>query len=160
MTKEEMKTFASPLETLEWQVHPFFESRRRALLSILGPLVVSALVYLWSASRLWTILGFLLLISAEFPFFLRSFYRFDSAGVTLRRAGAVFSRGWDQIKSYYPDRNGVLLSPFARPHWLENFRGLYIQFGRHRQEVLAYLNSRLGPPTPSRPGGEKNTDRS
>lgn len=158
MTNEETTTSASSSEILEWQVHPFFESRPRALLSILAPLIVSALVYLWSASWLWTVLGFLLLVSAEFPFFLKSSYRFDSAGATLRRAGAKLSRSWDQIKSYYPDRNGVLLSPFARPHWLENFRGLYIQFGRHRPEVLAYLNSRLGPPTPSRPDREKNTD--
>jgi hypothetical protein len=40
----------------------------------------------------------------------------------------------------------VLLSPFARPYWLENFRGLYLQYGRHREEVLARLAERMGPP--------------
>jgi len=158
MTTDNYKAPESSQQVLEWQVHPFGESRPKAILSILAPLAISALVYLWSASWLWTVLGFLLLASAEFPFFLRSTYRFDPTGATLLRAGTKLYRSWGQVKSYYPDKNGVLLSPFARPHWLENFRGLYLQFGRHRREVLDYLESKLGPPGPPRPVQKETTD--
>lgn len=137
---------AAPVPDFEWRVHPFSESRPRAALSIIAPLAMAVLVHLWLGSWMWTGLGFLLLVSAEFPFFLKTSYRFDSDGASMRRAGATVVKKWDQLKSYYPDRNGVLLSPFARPFWLENFRGLYLQYGRHRDEVLRQLEARMGPP--------------
>jgi hypothetical protein len=149
---------AAPPLDFEWRVHPFAESRPKAILSIVAPLAMSALIHWWLGSWLWTTLGLALLISAEFPFFLRSDCRFDSQGASLRRAGATVGKKWDQIKSYYPDKNGVLLSPFARPFWLENFRGLYLPFGRHRQEVLHYLGSKLGPPDSPRPAIKEKTD--
>ncbi len=145
-TLEQEAAPVAPPEELEWQVHPFAESRARAILSLVAPLAVSALIYLWWGSWRWSLLGLALLLSAEFPFFLRTRYRFDGQGAHLRRLGTEISKKWDQIKSYYPDRNGVLLSPFVRPFWLENFRGVYMQYGRHRQEVLEYLEKKLGPP--------------
>jgi len=129
----------------EWSVHPFMESRARAVLSVAAPLLVAALVHLWMHAWLWTVLALALLGSAEVPFFLKTAYRFDADGVSLRRAGVAQAKKWDQLKTYYPDRNGVLLSPFARPYWLENFRGIYLQYGRHREAVLAQLERRLGP---------------
>lgn len=134
------------LPDFEWRVHPFMESRLRAILSVAAPLVISFLVHLWLGSWLWTGLGFLLLVSAELPFFLISYCRFDAQGASMRRAGTTISKRWEQLKSYYPDRNGVLLSPFTRPFWLENFRGLYLPFGRHRDEVLRQIEARMGPP--------------
>lgn len=148
MTQTEEKTVpaAAAPEALVWTVHPFMESRPKAVLSIVAPLGMAALVHWWGGSWLWTGLGLLLLLSAEFPFFLRTVCRFDAEGAHMRRAGTSVSKKWDQLKSYYPDRNGVLLSPFARPYWLENFRGIYLQYGGHREEVLACLRARMGPP--------------
>ncbi len=145
-TETQPENVPPPLEPLEWTVHPFMESRPKAALSVLAPLAMAALVHWWLHSWLWTGLGLALLISAEFPFFLSTRCRFGAEGASMRRAGATVSKKWDQLKSYYPDRNGVLLSPFARPFWLENFRGVYLQYGRHRDEVLAYLKARMGPP--------------
>jgi hypothetical protein len=137
---------AAPPPDFEWRVHPFAESRPKAVLSIVAPLAMAALVHWWGGSWLWTGLGLLLLVSAEFPFFFPARCRFDAEGASLRRAGTTVARRWDRLKSYYPDRNGVLLSPFARPYWLENFRGVYLQYGRHRDEVLRQLEARMGPP--------------
>ena len=138
----------------EWSVHPFLESRKKAVVAVLVPPLSALLLYWWMNSPFWAILGFLLLLSSEFPFFLRSSYRFDGKGVSLRRGGVTISRTWEQVKSFYPDRNGVLLSPFPRPMWLENFRGLYLQYGRHKEEVLARIKQRFPaapPPKPSDP---------
>lgn len=152
MTQTTDTAAAAPPQDFEWRVHPFMESRPRAALSILAPLAMAGLVHLWLGSWLWTGLGFLLLVSAEFPFFLPALCRFDAEGASLRRAGATVAKRWAQLKSYYPDRNGVLLSPFARPFWMENFRGLYLPYGRHRDEVLAQLLNRMGQPPQPRQG--------
>lgn len=129
--------------TLQWTVFPLAESRAKALIAILTPPLAMLAIYLIMRSWLWAGLGFLLLFSSEFPFFLKSRYSFDRQGVTMKRGGVTIFRRWEQINSYYPDKNGVLLSPFTRPTWLENFRGIYLQYGRHREEVMKSLEERL-----------------
>jgi hypothetical protein len=141
---------------LEWTVFPIAESRTKALIAILTPPVAMLFIFLLMHSWLWAGLGFLLLFSSEFPFFLKTKYIFDDKGVTMKRGGATISRKWDQIHSLYPDKNGVLLSPFAKQTWLENFRGVYLQYGKHREEIMAALNDRIKGIEPGNEEANKN----
>lgn len=141
MTEEQNKII------LEWTVFPLAESRAKALIAIVTPPLAMLFIYLLMQSWMWAGLGFLLLLSSEFPFFLKSRYIFDNQGVSMKRGGVTISRKWEQINSYYPDKNGVLLSPFAKPTWLENFRGIYLQCGKHREEILKLLEVKLQKPT-------------
>ena len=53
---------------------------------------------------------------------------------------------WSDFRSFYADRNGVLLSPFARPSRLENFRGVYVRFGdSKRHEILDFIQRKVRP---------------
>ncbi|MCU0607016.1 MAG: hypothetical protein MUF78_06275 [Candidatus Edwardsbacteria bacterium] len=130
----------------EWTVHPVRESMPKAVIAIVFPVAVSALVLLWTRSAFWSGLGFVLLFASEFPFFIRTVYRFDGDGVTMKRGGVTIARKWEQVRSYYPDRNGVQLSPYLKPSWMENFRGVYLQYGRHKEEILEQLEQRLPQP--------------
>jgi len=47
------------------------------------------------------------------------------------------------LRTYHPDRNGVLLSPFSRQTRLETFRGIYIRFDGNRKEVMSVIKGRL-----------------
>jgi hypothetical protein len=133
-------------DVLEWSVHPVRESSGKSAIAIGFPLIAAVLVYLWMRSWFWTLLGVILLFASEFPFFIRTAYRFDSQGVTMNRGGVKINKPWDQVRSYYPDKNGVQLSPYLKPFWMENFRGLYLQYGRHKDEILKYLEQRLPQP--------------
>ena len=53
-------------------------------------------------------------------------------------------KDWKVYRSYYVDKNGVLLSPFTEPTRLENFRGLYIMFNNNRDEVASFIKARIG----------------
>ncbi len=53
------------------------------------------------------------------------------------------SRKWDSFKTYYPDKNGIFLSPFAHKTRLENFRGLYIRLKENRKEVLDFIKQKI-----------------
>lgn len=130
---------------LEWTVFPLAESKTKALIAVLTPPLAMLVIYLFMQSWLWAGLGFLLLFSSEFPFFLKSRYTFDQQGVSMKRGGVTIVRKWEQINSHYPDKNGVLLSPFAKQTWLENFRGIYLQYGKHREEIMAVLKDRIKP---------------
>ncbi|HBZ87029.1 MAG TPA: hypothetical protein DEO67_07815 [Candidatus Edwardsbacteria bacterium] len=137
MTEEKSKVI------LEWTVFPLAESKTKALIAILPPPLAMLVIYLLMQSWLWAGLGFLLLFSSEFPFFLKSRYTFDQQGVSMKRGGVTITRKWEQINSYYPDKNGVLLSPFAKQTWLENFRGIYLQYGKHRDQIMAVLRDKV-----------------
>ncbi|OGF05395.1 MAG: hypothetical protein A2509_03445 [Candidatus Edwardsbacteria bacterium RIFOXYD12_FULL_50_11] len=137
MTEEKSKVI------LEWTVFPLAESKTKALIAILTPPLAMLVIYLLMQSWLWAGLGFLLLFSSEFPFFLKSRYTFDQQGVSMKRGGVTITRKWEQINSYYPDKNGVLLSPFAKQTWLENFRGIYLQYGKHRDQIMAVLRDKV-----------------
>ena len=137
MTEEKSKVI------LEWPVFPLAESKTKALIAILTPPLAMLVIYLLMQSWLWAGLGFLLLFSSEFPFFLKSRYTFDQQGVSMKRGGVTITRKWEQINSYYPDKNGVLLSPFAKQTWLENFRGIYLQYGKHRDQIMAVLRDKV-----------------
>ncbi len=51
---------------------------------------------------------------------------------------------WIQLRSFYPDKNGVLISPFPKPSRLETFRGIYIRFaGIDRETVLEAVKNNL-----------------
>jgi len=57
-----------------------------------------------------------------------------------------FERPWNTYRSHWPDRNGVLLSPFPRRSRLENFRGLFVRFENNREDVVAFVRRYVPPP--------------
>jgi hypothetical protein len=59
---------------------------------------------------------------------------------------------WTQFRSFYPDPNGVLLSPFAHPSRLENFRGIYLRYHGQADQVLRIVAERITPPIGDKAG--------
>ena len=129
---------------MEWQVWP---ARERPLLSI-GLIVL--LIVVWVGVEviyrevIWVFLAVVLLLGTVAPFFVITRYRLDEEGVSVQRYFATTRKRWAELRSYYPDQNGVLVSPFSRPSRLENFRGLYLRFGGNREAVLNVLEMRIG----------------
>ena len=76
-------------------------------------------------------------------FFLPTDFILTDAVVERRYLGINQKRKWSEFRSFYPDKNGVLLSPFVRPSRLENFRGLYLRFEDNRDQVLAVVQDKV-----------------
>jgi len=135
---------APPTLPLEWSVWP---AKERPLLSF-GLIVF--LFAIWVAvgyfyrEGVWVLLAIVLLSGAVAPFFVITRYRLDEKGVSIKRYVTTMKKRWEEMRSYYPDKNGVLVSPFAKPSRLENFRGVYLRFGGNREKVLAVLEQNIG----------------
>jgi len=109
---------------LEWSVRLVTKRPLRAAGMTLFIIAIWVGLYFVYREPWWVIFAVLLLGgSVFFPLLTVTRYRFDHEGV----------------RNFYPDPNGVLLSPFSTPSRLENFRGIYLRFGDNRREVLAYL---------------------
>ena len=75
-------------------------------------------------------------------FFFPVTFSLDEEFVTVRSPFTTERKRWVEFKSFWVDRHGVLLSPFARRSRLESFRGLYIRFSANRDEVVEFVRRR------------------
>lgn len=139
-------TEASEIPTVAWVSHPFRQSTSRAALA-LSAVFASALLAAWfMESAGFGLLACIIMFFSLSKFFFPTRYLLDENGVTVKTTTQTFTRPWKQFRSFYVDPNGALLSPFAVPSRLENFRGLYITFKDNKDEVVAYIKAHVKAP--------------
>ncbi len=130
--------------TLEWTCHPV---KRKPLVSAAVTvliLVVGAAVLYIMQSLLFAVFSMVVMFAALAKFFFPTSYRLSDRRIMIKTTTQTLYKDWVIYRSCYADRNGVLLSPFAEPSRLENFRGLYIMFNNNRDEVIAFTKARIG----------------
>jgi len=130
-------------DLVDWSCHPV---KRRPLFSTtitLFVLLLIALVYNTTQSVFFGLLAFVIMFVSLAKFYFPTKYLLDEKGVTVKTTTHTLHKNWSDFRSAYPDKNGVLLSPFAEPSRLENFRGLYIMFNNNGAEVTAFVNSHV-----------------
>ncbi|MBI5867537.1 MAG: hypothetical protein HZB43_04485 [candidate division Zixibacteria bacterium] len=103
------------------------------------------------------LLAVIILGGSMAPYFLPTDYTFYAGGVESRFIGVNRRFTWEQFRSFYRDRNGVLLSPFPQPSRLENFRGIYLRFGTSAEEVMRIVAERVKRPADSPATGSAGT---
>jgi hypothetical protein len=128
---------------IRWSTHPVKRSTKISVLVILFLFVVWFLVYLTTFSLLLTILSVVIMLGSLSPFFLPTYYELDNKKVKVKFFFNTKEKEWNMFRSFYVDRNGVLLSPFDRPSKLENFRGLYVRFNQNKEEVVDFVRSKI-----------------
>jgi len=128
---------------LDWICHPAKRNMKVTVgVSILIAILV-VVVYYATFSVWFTILGFLILTGSLAGFYFPSHYQFTKDKIIIKTKMQTLEKKWSQYRSYYSDKNGVLLSPFARPSRLENFRGIYIKFWYNKEEVMAIVKDKI-----------------
>jgi hypothetical protein len=128
---------------LKWSTHPIRRSTKISILVILFLLVVWFLVYLTTFSLLLTILSVVIMLGSLSPFFLPTYYELNDEKIRVKFFFNTKEKEWNMFRSFYVDKNGVLLSPFEKPSRLENFRGLYLRFNRNKEEVVDFVRSKM-----------------
>ena len=131
--------------TLSWTVHPFVENWRRSALLILFLTLLLLFIYLGFQLIYVAILSAIFLIGSLYKYFLPFHHQFESDRLIITSCCFYkLERSWETFRSFYVDANGVLLSPFAHPTRLENFRGVYIRFGKHSpEEIVNFITSKI-----------------
>jgi hypothetical protein len=141
---------------LEWRCHPV---KRRPSVSIavsLFIIVVAMAVFYSTDSRAFTVLALVVMLGSLAKFYVPTSYKLTTETVAVKTTTTTISKSWSQYRSFYPDKNGVLLSPFAEPSRLENFRGLYLMFSDNRDEVIPFVQAHIGRATKTEASTEKS----
>ncbi len=130
-------------EVLEWVCHPL---KRKPLVAIAVSLfitIVGALVYRLTDSQAFGLLACLVLFASLAKFYLPTRFRLTDRRISIKTTTQTFTKPWSNFRTCYPDKNGILLSPFAEPSRLENFRGMYLIFNQNADEVTEFVKTRI-----------------
>jgi len=128
---------------LKWSSHPVRKKTFVSILVIVFLFVVWLVVYLTTSSFLLTALSVVIMLVSLSSFFLPTHYELDQEKVKIRFFLTKREREWSAFRSFYVDKNGVLLSPFAKPSRLENFRGIYVRFYQNKDQVVDFVRSKI-----------------
>ena len=129
--------------TLKWSSHPVKRKTTVSILVVLFLLAVWVVVYVTTSSILLTGLAVIIMLGSMSSFFLPTSYELDQKKVKIRFFFTNREREWSAFRSFYVDKNGVLLSPFAKRSRLENFRGVYVRFGHNKDQVVDFVRSKI-----------------
>jgi len=127
----------------EYACHPAKRNTTITVLTTTFLIICVLLVWLTSYSFLLTALAVLILFGSMSGFYFPTRYFFYDDHLAVKTTIQTLKKDWKQYRSFYPDKNGVLLSPFGRPSRLENFRGLYIKFAGNRERVMEIIRSKI-----------------
>lgn len=111
----------------------------RAVAAVLFVALVAWTLQTWLHAGFFTVIAVLLVWGQVAGFFLPTRYTLTDDAVTARGLLSRKQKPWSDFRSYYVDREGVLLSPFAERSRLERFRGLSLQFHGNREAVVAFV---------------------
>ncbi|MGB5106506.1 MAG: hypothetical protein WBP42_07305 [Candidatus Zixiibacteriota bacterium] len=128
---------------MQWVCQP---AKSRPVVAIAVAVFIVALVvltYFLTYSPLFAVVAALILWGSLSQFYLQTTFEFTERKVKVKYLVNKIEKEWAQYRSFYVDKNGVLLSPFVRPSRLENFRGLYIRFAGNRDAVAAIVKSKI-----------------
>ena len=132
------------MSELSWTAWPMQRSPVRAVIGLLFIALVAWTLQSWLSTGYFTIVAVLLLWGQVAGFYLPTRYALDDRRVSVRGIVAKREKEWSDFRSYFVDSDGILLSPFVGRSRLERFRGLSLMFHANREEVIAFVEGKLG----------------
>jgi hypothetical protein len=149
----------------EWTVHPFRERRRLGVAVLVFILAAGVGGGLWARGWYWGLFCFLVLFLSLESFYFPTRFRLEETKLVVSRRFSRSEREWGIFRKCTVDSDGLTLSPYRRPTWVEPYRVIRIRFGGdrtdgiHREAVIAYVRERLGPDIDWSEGREWNRKR-
>ena len=127
----------------EWISHPLRQNLSKALLFWIVAGLALGVVYAAFRQIGWVILAAVFLTGSLRDFLFPTRYRLTTSGIEARQKIGKVVRKWSDFKRADFDRNGVFLSPFARPRRLENYRGLFLPYPPDRERLEEIVRERM-----------------
>jgi hypothetical protein len=113
---------------LQWTAHP---ARRRPdqLALIAAVVLLSAWAVMVTLESPWlALLAAVFLVGATASFLFPTHYTLDERGVEQRRLTGRRFRPWEELRRVQVGPGAALVSPFARPSWMDRHRGFVLYF--------------------------------
>ena len=111
-----------------WTSHPLREEPlAKSVLLVLIILGVAFIVGVSFQSITFALLSVVLLTAAMTRYFFPTRYVLDDRGFTISHIGTHRQYSWTNFRRAARHPDGIFLSPFAKPHRLDTFRGQFLR---------------------------------
>jgi len=136
-----VETHGSPEGPAEisWRSLPASRSMPRTVMVVVVLFVLFAFITWYTGSLFMGLVLTIVVALSLGSYFTPTRYTLTEEGIHVRTWVTKMHRPWNVYRSHWPDKNGVLLSPFPHPSRLENFRGVFIRFEGNRDAVLEFV---------------------
>ena len=131
-------------EEIAWSVWPARDRPRSAAVVLASVLVLGVLIAKGTGDPVLGVAAPLFILVSLGSFLAKTDFRLTTDAVEVRTLGVVRSRPWSEMKRATEDGTGLFLSPFEKRRWLDAYRGLRLPFGGNRNQVVAFVEARLG----------------
>ena len=149
-------------ESLSWTVHRAKETPARTVVAsifILAFVAFSSVVF----GPLLGILAVVVLFLALNTYFLPITYTLTDKGIEVDKRMFTARYEWKQFRRWFRTSGGIVISPFSRKNYLDNFRGVHFLLPADKrgtmneergttavrtEDIVAYLEKRFAPPPP------------
>jgi len=128
-----------------WSVWPARSRPLAAAVLLLGTVILGVLVAQGTEDRLLGIAAPLFVLLSVSSFLLPTQYRLTETAVEVRSLGIVRTRPWSEMRRFEQDATSIFLSPFEKRSWLDAYRGVRLNLGGNREQVVAFVQARLAP---------------
>jgi hypothetical protein len=150
-------------EPLSWTVHRASETPIRTAATVV--FILAFVAFSWVVfGPMLAILAVVVLFVALNTYFLPVTYTFTDKGIEVDKQLFSTRYEWKQFRRWFRTSGGIVISPFSRKNYLDNFRGVHLLLPadtskaqlskleyRHSvrtQDIVAYLEKRFAPPRP------------
>jgi len=131
--------------TITWQVHRAKEHPKKTLYVsiILGVFVISITV-LYGLP--WTILSLMVLFASLNAYFIPTTYTITDSEIIVDKKLFKNKLEWSRFRKYYITTTGIVLSPFTKRNFLDNFRGVHLLLPKENsEEIINFIKNKLDP---------------
>ena len=118
------------MESLTWKSHQARERPITAALVVIFIFLVLIIVSAIMKSGLMVVLAAAIFIISLSSFFFPTTFTVNDKKVSIKYIFSLKERNLSAFRKCYPERHGILLSPYLSPSRLENFRGFYLRYGK------------------------------
>jgi hypothetical protein len=134
---------------IAWTAHPARRRPQDAMLAVCVMFATAYAVLVGLESPLLAALAVVLLLASIAPFLAPTRYRLDADRLSERRLFVERSRRWSELRRVEVGAAAALVSPYARPRWLDRYRAITVILpvtgdGADRDAVVCALRERVG----------------
>ena len=127
---------------MSWSVHPATYNRIKSILSLVFIFVFLVFVAIFYGV-FWSILGFIILFFSLHSYYFPTYYEVKGDEVIIKNIFATQKRSLKEFRKVYKGKNGILLSPFKRKTFLNQFRGVFLLLPPARNDIEDFLKERI-----------------
>ncbi|GEM_PF-4791162 len=131
-----------PATAMEWRVHLAAENPVKAAFAVMLIGCCLGAIHQVTGDGVHTGIGLVIFLIVLAPFFYPMIYRVDASGITSKVMGCSRHLEWTRVSRYDVSARGVYLAVSSRSSVFCD-RGMYVMFGRQREEILAGIKAWL-----------------